>query len=161
MIDMLLLHHTHKNNDMNREARIAARRKRVQEKLAAVRAQAEAASRNDAASATASQQQQQQQQAAAAAAAAHAASSVSQIAMGSAYSKAAQQVSESQRRLLRLKHRTTQEVTAVRVAADEAEAAHRAAEEQLRQVGVLGHVHLCICISCFHCVWGNVKPGCL
>jgi hypothetical protein len=111
-----------------REARIAARRKRVQDKLAAVRAQAQAAARSADASAATSQQQP------VAAAAQQQAAPGAQAGLGAAYPKAAQQVAESQRRLLRLRHRTTHEVTSVRVAADEAEAAHRAAEEQLRQV---------------------------
>jgi hypothetical protein len=118
----------------HREARIAARRRRVQEKLAQVRAQAEVAATAaahhgaataggsaDAAPAAAAQQQ-------AAAAAAHPAGG----AIAAGYPKAAHQVAESHRRLLRLRHRTTQDVTAVRVSGDEAEAAHRAAEEQLR-----------------------------
>ncbi len=51
-------------------------------------------------------------------------------------SKATQQILESKRRLLRLKHRTDQEVTAVRTAADQQESQHRANEERARQVGM-------------------------
>lgn len=114
----------------------------MQEKLAAVRAQAEASARGTAAPRSPLQQQQQQaqqqqkqpQQPQQAGAAAAAAAAAAQLGPGAAYPKAAQQAAESQRRLLRLRHRTTQEVSSVRGAADEAEAAHRAAEEQLRQV---------------------------
>jgi len=107
----------------------------VQEKLAAVRAQAEAASRganNGAINSNAATATAPSVVAAAAQAQAHAALGLLQP-QQQGYAKASQQVAESQRRLLRMCHRTTQQVTAVRVASDEAEAAHRAAEEQLRQ----------------------------
>lgn len=49
--------------------------------------------------------------------------------------KGKQQIIESKRRLLRVKYRTDQDVTNVRVAGDERENAHRIQEEQTRQVG--------------------------
>lgn len=48
--------------------------------------------------------------------------------------KGKQQIIESKRRLYRVKHRTDQDVTSVRVAGDERENQHRVAEEQTRQV---------------------------
>lgn len=49
-------------------------------------------------------------------------------------SKATQQVLESRRRLLRLKHKSDADVSSVRVAGDESETAHRKNEEQMREV---------------------------
>ncbi|WIA22959.1 hypothetical protein OEZ86_009886 [Tetradesmus obliquus] len=85
----------------HREARIAARRKRIQEKLAAIR-------QGDT---TGTQEATQQQET----------------------SKTTQQLLESSRRLLRLRHDTQQGVTAVRVAGDEHENARRQKEEHVRQ----------------------------
>jgi hypothetical protein len=125
---------------LRREARIAARRKRVQEKLAAVRAQGEAAARGGGAPAAAPAGKPEQQPQAATASASAAAGTPGNggggqaSSLDAAYPRAAAQAADSARRLLRLRHRTTQEVTAVRVATDEAESAHRAAEEQMRQV---------------------------
>lgn len=50
-----------------------------------------------------------------------------------------QQLLESSRRLLRLKHETQQAVTAVRVAGDEQENARRQREERTRQVSMCFH----------------------
>lgn len=49
--------------------------------------------------------------------------------------KGKQQIIESKRRLFRVKHKTDQDVTSVRVAGDDRENAHRIQEEQTRQVG--------------------------
>eukprot|EP00882_Tetradesmus_deserticola_P028801 GHRQ01032095.1.p1 GENE.GHRQ01032095.1~~GHRQ01032095.1.p1 ORF type:complete len:269 (+),score=137.27 GHRQ01032095.1:340-1146(+) len=84
-----------------RESRIAARRKRIQEKLAAIR-------QGDT---TGTQEATQQQET----------------------SKTTQQLLESSRRLLRLRHDTQQGVTAVRVAGDEHENARQQREEHVRQ----------------------------
>lgn len=46
-----------------------------------------------------------------------------------------QQIIESKRTLYRVRHRTDQDVTSVRVAGDERESKHRTAEENTRQVG--------------------------
>lgn len=49
--------------------------------------------------------------------------------------KGKQQIIESKRRLFRVKYRTDNDVTSVRVAGDEREQQHRIQEEQTRQVG--------------------------
>ncbi len=49
--------------------------------------------------------------------------------------KGKQQIIESKRRLFRVKHRTDNDVTSVRVAGDEREQQHRVQEELTRQVG--------------------------
>lgn len=49
--------------------------------------------------------------------------------------KGKQQIIESKRRLMRVKYRTDQDVSSVRVAGDDRENQHRIQEEQTRQVG--------------------------
>lgn len=49
--------------------------------------------------------------------------------------KGKQQIIESKRRLMRVKYRTDQDVTSVRVAGDDRENQHRIQEEQTRQAG--------------------------
>jgi hypothetical protein len=129
----LLLPPTHPK-PTNSEARIAARRKRVQEKLAAIRAAADAAANGggsgsnggaDGAGGGGGNGSN-------GGTGGPAASSAAPEGGISGYPKAAAQIAEGQRRLLRLLHRTGQDVSAVRVAADEAEAAHRAADERAR-----------------------------
>lgn len=85
----------------DREARIYARRKRIQERLQAIR-------EGDGAGGKDSEKKEE-------------------------IGKGRQQILESKRRLLRVKYRTDQDVTSIRVAGDERENLHRIAEEQTRQ----------------------------
>jgi len=85
----------------NREARIIARRKRIQERLAALREGENAGGKEG--------------------------EKKEEIGKGK------QQVLESKRRLLRIKYRTDQEVSSVRVQGDDRENQHRIGEEQTKQ----------------------------
>ena len=86
----------------HREARILARRRRIQERLAT-------AHQGDNAGGKEGEKKEE-------------------------VGKGKQQIIESKRRLFRVKHRTEQDVTSVRVGGDEREQLHRIHEEKTRQV---------------------------
>ena len=108
---------------MFREARILARRKRIQERLAT-------AHQGDSVGGKEGEKKEE-------------------------VGKGKQQIIESKRRLFRVKHRTEQDVTSVRVGGDEREQLHRIHEEKTRQVCVHcanRYLDGAACRSCSMCI---------